>query len=76
MITPNPGDRIRLLAMPDDPDPIPPGTTGTVTSVHPVHSAGRVWHQVSIAWDNGRSLMLAVPPDEFEVLANDADESG
>lgn len=28
-----PGTRIRLLAMPDDPQPIPPGTTGTVMGV-------------------------------------------
>ena len=76
MITPKPGERIRLLAMPDAPDPVPPGTTGTVTSVHPVRSGGRLWHQVSVAWDNSRSLMLAVPCDEFEVLGDDANESG
>ena len=28
-----PGTRVRLLAMPDDPQPIPPGTTGTVMGV-------------------------------------------
>lgn len=30
---PKPGDRIRLLAMPDDPDPIPSGEVGTVIEV-------------------------------------------
>jgi hypothetical protein len=27
------------------------------------------WHQIDVAWDNGRTLMLVAPPDEFEVVA-------
>ncbi len=68
MTTPKPGDRIRLLAMPDDPDPIEPGTTGTVVAVRDQGT----WAQVDVKWDNGRTLMLVVPPDEFEVLSSDA----
>ena len=72
MLTPLPGDRIRLLAMPDDPDPVSPGTTGTVNAVHP-HGTGRApWLQVEVDWDNRRRLMLMVPPDEFEILATPA----
>ena len=72
MTSPQPGDRIRLVAMPDDPDPIPPGTSGTITSVEQ-HGAGRdAWLQVEVAWDNGRKLMLTIPPDRFEVLSDDA----
>lgn len=66
MITPQPGDRIRLVSMLDDPDPIPRGTTGTVTAVR----QQRTWAQVDVAWDNGRTLMLVVPPDEFEVISD------
>jgi hypothetical protein len=51
--------------MSDDPDPILPGTTGTVTSVRQHGS----WHQVDVKWDNGRTLMLVVPPDQFETLS-------
>ena len=74
MITPQPGDRIRLLAMPDDPDPVPPGTTGTITAVRQQGT----WAQVDVDWDNGRKLMLAVPPDQFEILhhASDAGAKG
>ena len=68
MPMPQPGDRIRLLAMPDDPDPIPPGATGTVTAVR----QQRTWAQVDVKWDNGRTLMLVVPPDEFEVVSSEA----
>ena len=63
------GDRIRLVSMLDDPDPIRPGTTGTVTHVS-CHDWGRQsWQQISVAWDNGRTLMLVVPPDEFESVS-------
>jgi hypothetical protein len=68
MHAPHPGDRIRLLAMTDDPDPIPPGTTGTVTAVRQ-HGT---WSQVDVAWDNGRKLMLVVPPDQLEVISDAA----
>jgi hypothetical protein len=65
---PRPGDRIRLLAMPDDPDPIPTGEVGTVVSVA-LHGDGRdAWHQVDVNWDHGRSLMLTLPPDQIEIL--------
>ena len=69
MITPKPGDRIRLVAMPEDPDPILPGATGTVTAVRQYGFGRDAWQQVDVDWDDGRTLMLVVPPDEFEVLA-------
>ena len=53
------GDRIRLLQLIDDPDPIPVGTMGVVTEIH-VHSD---WAQIEVDWDNGRRLMLVSPPD-------------
>lgn len=64
MTTLSPGDRIRLVSMPEDPDPIKPGTTGTVTAVRHY----RTWSQVDVDWDNGRKLMLAVPPDQVEII--------
>ena len=65
---PKPGDRIRLLAMPNDPDPIPAGEVGTVVSVAR-HGEGRnARHQVDVNWDHGRSLMLALPPDRIEIM--------
>ena len=56
---PKAGDRVRLVSMTDDPDPIPAGTTGTVAGVYPQ----RGWMQVDVDWDTGRSLMLSIPPD-------------
>lgn len=55
------GSRIRLISMPDDPDPIPPGTCGTVD----YYSNGA---QLTVKWDNGRSLRLLVGIDEYEVI--------
>jgi len=57
------GDRIRLLHMPDDPDPIPAGSTGTVVRVTDGPLA-----QISVDWDNGRCLNLVPEIDRFEIV--------
>ena len=56
------GDRIRLISMPNDPDPIPIGSLGVVLRVKD-HGD---WQQVEVAWDNGRELMLTLPEDCVE----------
>jgi hypothetical protein len=57
------GDRIRLISMPDDPDPIPAGATGTVVAV----TEGR-FAQIDVDWDNGRTLSLVPGVDRFETI--------
>jgi hypothetical protein len=58
------GDRIRLISMPDDPDPIPAGSTGTIESV----TAGPLG-QIHVKWDDsGRTLSLVPGVDRFEVI--------
>ena len=59
------GDRIRLISMPQDPDPIPVGSLGTVVAVHD----HRDWIQVEVDWDNGRKLMLSLPEDRVTIVA-------
>lgn len=54
------GTRIRLLSMDNDPDPVPVGSTGTVT--------GGTGAQLWVKWDNGRSLQLLVGIDRYEVI--------
>jgi hypothetical protein len=56
--------------MHDDPDPIQAGQTGTVVGVHS-HGGQKPWHQIDVAWDNGRTLMLVSPPDLFEIIEAD-----
>jgi hypothetical protein len=59
-----PGDRIILLAMTDDPDPIPVGTTGYVVSA--TYHDFFLSTQVIVRWDpphDRRSLALVIPPD-------------
>ena len=56
-----PGTRVRLLNMPNDPNPLPAGSCGTVMAVD---DAG----QLLMQWDNGRSLSLLPGVDSFEVL--------
>jgi hypothetical protein len=61
-----PGDRIRLLGMASDPDPIEPGSTGTVESV----TSGTMG-QIRVKWDSGRSLALLPGIDVYELVPGD-----
>jgi hypothetical protein len=66
MPTVTPGSRIRLIAMPDDPDPIPAGSQGTVLSV----TTGR-FAQIEVDWDDlRRSLALVPGVDRFEIIGH------
>ena len=60
------GKRIKLISMGPDPDPIPPGATGTVRSTV---AFGDETH-LNMEWDDwvGRSLNLNLPADQIEVL--------
>jgi hypothetical protein len=58
--------------MHDDPDPIQGGQIGTVLGCYR-HGGGKdTWHQINIAWDNDRTLMLVSPPDRFEIVTGEA----
>ena len=77
---PKPGRRIRLLAMPDDPAPIPVGATGIVTEVvefeEPIAALGNMTAQVWVAWEEPhaqRTLSLSVPHDQWEYDEYDID---
>lgn len=62
------GDRIRLIEMVDDPDPIPVGATGTVMGISHHDDGDDVWHQIDVDWDHGRTLMLVLPLDRIEIM--------
>lgn len=63
------GDRIRLLDMPNDPCPIPPGTTGTVVGIHDWRETlHRNEFQINVKWDIERTLAMVWPTDKFEVI--------
>ena len=55
------GKRVRLIHMPDDPNPIESGEEGTIKGVD---GAG----QIMVKWDNGRSLSLIPDVDEYEII--------
>lgn len=63
-----PGDTIRLTYMPDDPNPIEPGTLGVVQEI----SFGAPFNEdyLTVNWENGRRLKLIVGLDEFERIKN------
>lgn len=64
------GDRIRLVSMTNDPAPIEPGAIGTVVGVARFGRGPDAWNQIHVQWDNGRTLTLVSPPDEFEIIAS------
>ncbi len=58
------GDYIRRINMPDDPDPIPPGSEGVVVEVTDGPLA-----QITVEWIGlERSLALIPGVDRFEII--------
>lgn len=55
------GKRIRMVLMPDDPNPIQPGSMGNCIGIDGAN-------QLLMAWDDGRSLSLIPGTDQYEVL--------
>lgn len=68
------GDRIRLVHMPNDPDPIPAGTEGTVLAVISLPFEEKEV-QIMVNWDNGRSLSCVCPPDVVQVVSTQNTDS-
>lgn len=62
------GDTIELVAMPDDPDPIPVGTRGVVREVVDLDDFYQLW----VDWEIKRSLSPCVPPDTIKVVPHGA----
>ena len=53
-----PGTEVELIAMPEDPYPVPPGTRGKVIMVDDAV-------QLVMKWSNGSSLSLIPGVDQF-----------
>jgi hypothetical protein len=57
------GDRVELIKMAHDPDPIPQGSQGTVTLVDD-------WGTIHVTWDSGRNLGLIPGHDRWRVIGH------
>lgn len=55
------GTRVELIHMDDPYAPVPAGTKGTVEFVDDMG-------QISMKWDNGRTLALIPEIDEFKII--------
>lgn len=55
------GDRVELLSMSNDPNPIPSGMQGTVQHI----DGGGTVH---VTWDNGRNLGMIPGTDVWRVI--------
>ena len=67
------GNFITLLSMPNDPDPIPPGSQGIIESVNIVDNGGsEKVGQISVKWNTcePRSLMVLLDTDQFVMGLN------
>lgn len=63
------GDRVELVSMGNDPDPIKPGTKGTVTGTF--ESTMGLESAIYVAWDNGRHLNAIVGKDVLKHITKE-----
>lgn len=72
------GDRIRLISMENDPDPIPPGTFGTVEWVSLYHDdPNDCLSQIQVEWDlvdGQRRCLMLLPSVDRWVIENPVEE--
>ena len=54
------GDRVEMISMPEDPNPIEAGTKGTICSINKVDFGREKFTQISVKWDSGRTLMVVI----------------
>lgn len=65
---PHVGDRIQIVGvLPGDPDPVPVGSTGTVTNVSPWprHPDHEPQAQISVAWDDSTRTLMVLLTDPW-----------
>jgi hypothetical protein len=62
------GDKIKLIKMPDDPNPIASGMVGTITGIQEAYSEGDVPLTYVVLWENGKTRNVLVGVDRFELL--------
>ena len=62
----NVDDRVQLILMTKDADPIQAGEQGVITSIVDVGES----IIVDVKWDNGRTLNCVLPPDMLNVIGN------
>lgn len=55
------GTRVELINMPDDPQPVPPGTKGVVRLVDDIGT-------IFVDWENGQRLGLVLGVDSFKII--------
>jgi len=58
---PKEGMRIRLISMVDDPNPVSPGTEGTIRLVDDIGT-------IHVRWDDGRQLGVIPGVDQYQLL--------
>ncbi len=68
---PKVGDRICLISMTGDPNPLEVGETGTIVEIYHQDEGRDAWKQIDVDWDSGRALMLCVPLDRFELVGGE-----
>ena len=61
------GDVIEMVNMPDDPNPIPPGTKGLVVGYTSVRGPFNEDH-IYVDWENSRNLSIIVGVDEVKIV--------
>jgi hypothetical protein len=68
-VIPKPGQRVECVLMDPDPNPIAPGTRGTVTKLDQWGVQHMREYNIHVAWDNGRTLALLSDVDKWKVLS-------